>query len=45
VIKLFLDSARGRIGQIEQHIGEPAQLVVHANALKSMSPILGASAS
>lgn len=41
VIELFLDSAPTRIIQIEQHIGEPAQLAFHAHALKSMSLHLG----
>jgi HPt (histidine-containing phosphotransfer) domain-containing protein len=41
VIEMFLESAPARIAQIEQHLGDPAQLAFHAHTLKSMSLILG----
>ena len=41
LIEMFLDSAPARIGQIEQHVGEPIKLAFHAHALKSMSLNLG----
>ena len=41
LIELFFESAPPCIVQIEQHLGEPAQLAFHAHALKSMSLNLG----
>ncbi len=42
LIDLFLQSAPGRIAQINQFINDPPKLAFHAHALKSMSLNLGA---
>jgi signal transduction histidine kinase/HPt (histidine-containing phosphotransfer) domain-containing protein/BarA-like signal transduction histidine kinase len=42
LIDLFLDSAPGRIAQIQQFVADPQKLAFHAHALKSMSLNLGA---
>ncbi len=42
LIDLFLQSAPGRIAQINQFVNDPPKLAFHAHALKSMSLNLGA---